>query len=330
MSRSSRRVFNLFCFAKAMYMVLSDVIEDLNVGVGGNDILKNLDVGGDGGSDTEDDQYEYGDRFGLVFGNKKDAGYNSCESDDEDYDYIPIYSDCSDNELDKDIDPIVMDEEVKNLEEEIQDTTSDTCTKTLKKLSMVSYGRIWLGKHHRHTREPRSCWARAHFDWTAKCDQLTNNFSESFNSWILHIRDKPCVHFINQYNLDLLNLMYTRKELSMELLEGDVVPNVLFMIKKREMRYNWYEVRVVSDTEYLVVNTKKGSRYNVDLVKLECSCIEWQLSGVPCVHGIVVIRQTRGDKWARYCSPYFSVEAFRQTYSNYLYPLDNIEEWPEI
>ncbi|KAF9617592.1 hypothetical protein IFM89_037404 [Coptis chinensis] len=116
----------------------------------------------------------------------------------------------------------------------------------------------------------------------------------------------------------------------MELLEGDVVPNVLFMIKKREMRYNWYEVRVVSDTEYLVVNTKKGSRYSVDLVKLECTCIEWQLSGVPCVRGIAVIRQRRGDKWARYCSPYFSVEAFRQTYSNYLYPLDNIAKWPEI
>ncbi|KAF9624242.1 hypothetical protein IFM89_009041 [Coptis chinensis] len=62
----------------------------------------------------------------------------------------------------------------------------------------------------------------------------------------------------------------------MELLEGDVVPNVLFMIKKREMRYNWYEVRVVSNIEYLVVNTKKGSRYSVDLVKLECTCIEWQ------------------------------------------------------
>ncbi|KAF9592255.1 hypothetical protein IFM89_012831 [Coptis chinensis] len=36
------------------------------------------------------------------------------------------------------------------------------------------------------------------------------------------------------------------------------------------------------------------------------------------------------DSNHRYCSPYFSVEAFRQTYSNYLYPLDNIEEWPEI
>ncbi|KAF9612982.1 hypothetical protein IFM89_004785 [Coptis chinensis] len=100
----------------------SDVIEDLNVGDGGNDILKNLDVGGDRGSDTEDDQYEYGDRFGPVFGDKKDTDYNSCESDDADYDYIPTDSDCLDNKLDKDIDPIVVDKEVKNLEEGIQGT----------------------------------------------------------------------------------------------------------------------------------------------------------------------------------------------------------------
>ncbi|KAF9624243.1 hypothetical protein IFM89_009042 [Coptis chinensis] len=183
--------------------------------------------------DQSDDQYEYGDRFGPVFGNKKDTDYNSCESDDADYDYIPIDSDCSYNELDKDIDPIVVDEEVKNLEEEIQGTelgnvlklnrniyeveemakvadpvveefgicelkprmswatievckdffktmtikhkfstkqvrndrlrlelkckvpdytASDTYTKTLKKLSVVSYGRIWLGEQQRHTR----------------------------------------------------------------------------------------------------------------------------------------------------------------------------------
>ncbi|KAF9602201.1 hypothetical protein IFM89_025670 [Coptis chinensis] len=32
----------------------------------------------------------------------------------------------------------------------------------------------------------------------------------------------------------------------------------------------------------------------------------------------------------RYCSPYFSAEAFKATYTSYLYPLDNIEDWPEI
>ncbi|KAF9622169.1 hypothetical protein IFM89_030027 [Coptis chinensis] len=118
--------------------------------------------------------------------------------------------------------------------------------------------------------EPRSCWARADFDWISKCDELTNNFSESFNSWILKIRDKPLVNFLDKYNLNLLQLVYGRRELSMSLMTGDVAPNVLFMIKMRELRYNWY------------------------------------------------------------CSPYFSVEAFRATSATYLYPIDNIEDWPKI
>ncbi|KAF9605775.1 hypothetical protein IFM89_018441 [Coptis chinensis] len=86
--------------------------------------------------------------------------------------------------------------------------------------------------------EPRSCWARAHFDWTSKCDELTNNFSEIFNSWILRIRDKPLVHFMDKYNLNLLQMVYDRRELALSLMPGEVVPNVLFMIKKRELRYN--------------------------------------------------------------------------------------------
>ncbi|KAF9607267.1 hypothetical protein IFM89_033474 [Coptis chinensis] len=234
-------------------------------------------------------------------------------------------SDYSENELDNDIDPMMVDEEVHNLEEELQGTVlgnwsmgttnvfeiedmakvSDPveaskryCFRHMYKNFKKNFGgELWenlawgaakaykqqelikiLGVINKTNSkaldwldtEPRSCWARAHFDWTSKCDELTNNFSESFNSWILRIRDKPLVHFMDKYNLNLLQMVYDRRELALSLMPGEVVPNVLFMIKKRELRYNWY------------------------------------------------------------CSPYFSVEAFRATYANYLYPLDNIEDWPEI
>ncbi|KAF9614097.1 hypothetical protein IFM89_015359 [Coptis chinensis] len=105
--------------------------------------------------------------------------------------------------------------------------------------------------------EPRSCWARAHFDWTSKCDELTNNFSESFNSWILRIRDKPLVHFMDKYNLNLLQMVYDRRELALSLMPGEVVPNVLFMIKKRELRYNWpKKQRIRSEDEPLKTHRK--------------------------------------------------------------------------
>ncbi|KAF6170099.1 hypothetical protein GIB67_025788, partial [Kingdonia uniflora] len=43
----------------------------------------------------------------------------------------------------------------------------------------------WLMK------EPFEHWTRSHFDFTAKCEHITNNFFESFNNWIIKIRDKP-------------------------------------------------------------------------------------------------------------------------------------------
>ncbi|KAF9603214.1 hypothetical protein IFM89_034547 [Coptis chinensis] len=82
-------------------------------------------------------------------------------------------------------------------------------------------------------------------------------------------------------------------ELSLSLMPGEVVLNVLFMIKKRELRYNWYKIKGVSDVEYLAINTKTGTKYNVDIGKLQCSCIEWKMSGVPCAHAVAVLTPRR-------------------------------------
>ncbi|KAF9610843.1 hypothetical protein IFM89_025253 [Coptis chinensis] len=109
--------------------------------------------------------------------------------------------------------------------------------------------------------EPRECWARAHFDWTSKCDELTNNFSESFNSWILKIRDKPLVQFIDMYNLLLLKSIYDRRMLSMDSFEHGVVPNVLYMIKKREERSALCACNCSTQI-------KEGTIYGLDIVVL--------------------------------------------------------------
>ncbi|KAF9605594.1 hypothetical protein IFM89_017937 [Coptis chinensis] len=82
--------------------------------------------------------------------------------------------------------------------------------------------------------EEKSWWARAYFDHTCNYDEITNNFSESFNSWILKMRYKPLVQFVDMYNLSLVKLMYERRMVSRELGDDDVVvPIVLHIIKKR-------------------------------------------------------------------------------------------------
>ncbi|KAL5717647.1 hypothetical protein ACHQM5_010627 [Ranunculus cassubicifolius] len=177
----------------------------------------------------------------------------------------------------------------------------------------------WLSK------EPLKNWARHKFDKTCKCDKLTNNFSESFNAWILKIRDKPLVQFIDKYILALTALLYERRMMSRELEDNTVVPSVMHTIEKYARKRHKFTVEGISDFNYMALN-RHGKKFFVNLQRMCCTCVQWQLSGVPCIHAVAVIIPRR-EPWIKYCSPYYSVESFRATYKGYIYPLNNIEDW---
>ncbi|KAF9625745.1 hypothetical protein IFM89_026707, partial [Coptis chinensis] len=92
----------------------------------------------------------------------------------------------------------------------------------------------WLEK------ESRKTWARSYFDLTPKTDAVTSNCCESFNSWILKIRDKPLMQFVDKYTLTIMSLMYDRREIGDGLSEGDLVPAVQGVIEKLEAKYHRY------------------------------------------------------------------------------------------
>ncbi|KAF9610675.1 hypothetical protein IFM89_023931 [Coptis chinensis] len=89
----------------------------------------------------------------------------------------------------------------------------------------------WLEK------ESRKTWARSYFDLTPKTDDVTSKCCESFNSWILKIRDKPLIQFVDKYTLTIMSLMYDRREIGVGLSEGDLVPAVQGVIEKLEAKY---------------------------------------------------------------------------------------------
>ncbi|KAF9597810.1 hypothetical protein IFM89_021895 [Coptis chinensis] len=97
-------------------------------------------------------------------------------------------------------------------------STHEICMETLE--HDEKNAKIWLEK------QPKRTWARAYFDLTSKCDAVTSNFSESFNAWILKIRDKPLFQFVDKYTLTVMTLMHDRRELGLELTDGDLVPAV--------------------------------------------------------------------------------------------------------
>ncbi|KAL3634040.1 hypothetical protein CASFOL_021094 [Castilleja foliolosa] len=74
----------------------------------------------------------------------------------------------------------------------------------LKNLDKKAYD--WL------VQKPPSQWARSHFSEVPKCDILTNNMCESFNSLILPARDKPIITMLEA----IRNIMMTRMDTNRE------------------------------------------------------------------------------------------------------------------
>ncbi|KAF9598918.1 hypothetical protein IFM89_033116 [Coptis chinensis] len=138
----------------------------------------------------------------------------------------------------------------------------------------------------------------------------------------------PLVQFVDKYNLMLTSLLHERRRLAHEMTgEGcysGLVTRVSTIIKTFEKKYNKYEVSGVAEHISFVM-TKSGKKWNVDLLKMTCSCCKWQITGIPCVHAVVVIRKRR-DKWIQYTSPFFSIDSFKKDIFGYVMPIENVED----
>ncbi|KAF6176281.1 hypothetical protein GIB67_023572 [Kingdonia uniflora] len=91
-------------------------------------------------------------------------------------------------------------------------------------------------------REPYESWCRSFFDASTKCEHVTNNFSESFNNWIVKIRDKPLNKMVERLDLMKITLMYERKLRAKEwdqngLITGSPCVQAVKVIDK--LKYEW-------------------------------------------------------------------------------------------
>ncbi|GJS01471.1 multidrug resistance-associated protein 5 [Tanacetum coccineum] len=104
------------------------------------------------------------------------------------------------------------------------------------------------------------------FEVNRGCEAIENGFNECFNSVIVNVRHKPLLTMLKDIRVIVIERMNKMKEISRKWYPG-VCPN----IKKR--------------LEWLKEQKRSGSEgFTVDEGKRTCSCMMWQLSGIPCVH----------------------------------------------
>ncbi|PWA36330.1 transposase, MuDR, MULE transposase domain protein [Artemisia annua] len=149
----------------------------------------------------------------------------------------------------------------------------------------------YLNKHHNKT------WSRSKFGTISKCDYITNNISESFNSWVGDARLRPVLDLLDAIREMLMNL-------------GD------------------YQVSRSSDNRAEV--KYKGRRWEVLLDEKTCSCRAWQVKGLPCVHAAAFIAFTRDNIWDSYVDSYFTIDKFKEAYASEIAPIPGKDQWVHI
>ncbi|XP_026408821.1 uncharacterized protein LOC113303952 [Papaver somniferum] len=144
---------------------------------------------------------------------------------------------------------------------------------------------------------PTHTWAWSTFDLTSKCEHVTNNFTEAFNSWMLDVRCQPLHKLLEGFNLKVMGLIFERK---MKFLQWEregkiLVPRAGRIMNNKISKKNRYKLFEQIEFEWCVQSRMSGSRWDVRLTEKSCSCCVWDITGIPCVHAVAVGIHLRDD-----------------------------------
>ena len=168
-------------------------------------------------------------------------------------------------------------------------------------------------------------WFKSHFSSRALCDCLANNLSESFNVMILEARDKPILAMLEWIRVRLMTKQY-KKQKGIAKYTGKVCPNIQDKLEKLKHESIPFSATPTGSLMYDVDNGRE--RHVVDLAKKACSCRIWDLTGLPCKHGISAIVKNL-EKVEEYVHPCYWKETFVETYKEIIQIMPGQSEWVE-
>ena len=140
---------------------------------------------------------------------------------------------------------------------------------------------------------------------------------------ILLARDKPILSMLEWIRVRLMTRLHT-KRIEMEKCDGLVCPNVQDKLEKLKMESRSFFDMPSSRFQYEVDNDYV--RHVVDLTKKECTCRIWDLTGVPCKHGVAAIYKNR-EHPKGYLYDCYLKEAFLDVYSEIIHQMPGQDEW---
>ncbi|CAI9287937.1 unnamed protein product [Lactuca saligna] len=169
--------------------------------------------------------------------------------------------------------------------------------------------------------------SKAFFEVDRACDAYENGISECFNSIIDLARKRPLITMLEEIRIYAMERMYKM------LLEGQswgnlkIYPSIRLKISKLKKHQRFWGVIHSGIQQYEVRLGNDG--YAVDLNNNTCGCRSWQVSGIPCVHGVASISYLNRNA-EDYVAPWFHTTMFLTCYNHTINPLNGSSMWPEV
>lgn len=181
------------------------------------------------------------------------------------------------------------------------------CTEQIKRVSSKAYD--WVMQI-----EPEH-WTNALFKGE-RYNHITENVAGNYTNWIEEVRELPVLQKLEMLTCKLMELINTCQKDSSRWSEK-LTPSKEEKIQEETPKARGLKVLFSSDSLFEVHD---DSINVVDIDKLECTCIGWKASGLPCCHAIAVF-STTGRNVYDYCSEYFTADSYRLTYSESIKPV---------
>ncbi|XP_028784272.1 uncharacterized protein LOC114740315 [Neltuma alba] len=163
-------------------------------------------------------------------------------------------------------------------------------------------------------------WAMSKFPFK-RWDNITTNIAESFNSWMVKERKHNVAQMIHEHREKVARKMHA-SYMCMSKWRNCVGPKT-----EAKVLENVYFSRYMSCDNYgggrLCVHTSRGDQ-RVDLGLHQCSCLGWQMSGIPCCHACAAIKTVGGNVY-EYVEDCYKISAQEKIYGRSMVPVVTID-----
>ncbi|XP_021749127.1 uncharacterized protein LOC110714883 [Chenopodium quinoa] len=173
---------------------------------------------------------------------------------------------------------------------------------------------------------PLDRWTRWKFDPSLKSDENTNNFVESFNSTIGVDRTYPILTLLEGVRRIAMVKHATRQQLADQWEDG-ICPSIRQRLRVLTKDSRVCQAYPSGRGNYEIHDGR--AKLPVSIAARKCVCGRWQLSGIPCKHGIKAILHEGKDP-VNYVSDWFTLARYRQAYSGNISPIPDPDQWTHI